>query len=263
MINKINSYDRFKRYFRKGEQICIYGYDWDTFGYINNIEKDGVSLVQIRNKKEIKYSWSCFEVVFHSGVKVNKEKKVDPILVTKFKIITDIVFGTMPISIKDFGLSYKLVNTDKKYFIFYSSLNFQIDEITPENQFAADSSFMLHPKLLFEIKGIKETYESDHYTKCSNIKEIHSYIFPIINNKIEGTDLFIRNDIEFQAKNSGKKFEIKNDKDLKKLRKDKMKEKPYVYSGDPVLFEGNLIDYKTWENKNGIVMGNFFADIYI
>ena len=73
MKRQIASYKRFKAIFKKGEQVCVGGMDWETHGYVTKIDEDGVVLTQLRNKKGIKYPWNCFEVIYHAGYIFSKE----------------------------------------------------------------------------------------------------------------------------------------------------------------------------------------------
>ncbi len=283
-------YERFKKIFKKSEQICIYGMDWETHGYISNIEFDGVTLTQLRNLKGIKYPWNCFEVIAHAGYKITKSKISEVKDIFEFKIsthsekstsglplITDLPKKVITKQINE----YEILDTE---LYFPTDLKFKKREIQKDFEVYTDEwdKNILRININFKIAGLSGYMQERMIWKDS----INTQIYPIIDNVISPIL------IEFPEKNESfgirfKKqgyihngniiydsgctpdddFEIWCDDGLEAFRKLEWKKKKIKPStlgcGDPVIFDGIPVDYKTWKSKDGFVMANHHADIYV
>ncbi len=260
MNNKIlqNPYERFKKRFKKGEQICIYGTDWSTHGYISNIESDGVTLTQLRNLKGIKYPWNCFEVIAHAGYKITKSKNTEVEDIFEFKLSTHLTVDKIPTVIKSVEIN-KLV--EKKTLLFYmTNINFKAKEISRDIKYK--DRFIID----FKVGDGRDWTEYNYEYPSWKIPQL----YPNQNNNVISPALRIENKFHsfahYKKPDYYCKIHPEDEKELQNLRKKKVKWEKKTESiavGDPVIFEGIPVDYKTWESKDGFVMANHHADIYI
>ncbi len=272
MLEKIankNSYRRFKTIFNKGEQICIVGKGWDSYGYITKIEEDGITLTGLKNQKEYKYSWNCFEVVYHAGYKVKKstETEVSNIFDISFKISIP-PLSTTVIDKGKTNIQYEKLNPKKNTFYLRSYLNFKTGEILPMAKYWEGFMDDKYIAVDFQVNGYKSSHGSIN-DKVGWIKanEKCGYLYPSnYARKIElcNQGYYEGDDCGEITFNKGKNTQVvANNKNLVALRYvgKTGRKKTYYSVGDPVIFEGELIDYKIWKGDQGFLMSNFYADI--
>lgn len=269
----MTTYDRFKKVFKKKEQICIYGMDWSSHGYITAIEPDGVTLTQLRRVNGIKYPWNCFEVIAYAGYKVYKSKETEVANMFQFKISTHLPkTGEMPYKVKSTQYIER-VNKEKQResLLLSSDVSFRANEIIPglngrcrTLRFGDGRPF---PNCMGEVyfdivvgkseKSEMEVYITDH-------AQVHLYT-PLATEII--SPLHARLHCHYQKqlcfRKGGKQDKyIENDEELLELRKGKWETTTWS-GGDPVIFEGVPVDYKVWESDDGFLLANHYADIYV
>lgn len=128
------TYSRFKKIFKKGEQICIFGVNWQTHGYISAIEEDGITLVQLNNVKGIKYNWNCFEIIFHAGFKVYKSNLTEVANIFEFKISTHLpnIFELKNLPKEVQTVKINEIRIDKNCLYFSTDIPFLKHEVLPD-----------------------------------------------------------------------------------------------------------------------------------
>jgi len=280
MQNKIlqTPYDRFKKVFKKGEQICIYGMDWSTHGYISNIEFDGVTLTQLRNLKGIKYPWNCFEVIAHAGYKITKSKPTEIADIFEFKIITHPEEGLPSLSNIPKQVKCEKVEKiikDETTVYFTSFLNFKAEEI--EKDFIRENEKIFlgfkvgEGKCEMAIRSLNcnnGMTAKIYLSKCVQIypqknKELMIPIYTYLDSNLDQGDKYVQFSRRgYYYEEINRNHYVYTNKNLESLRMHEWEKEPFG-CGDPVIFEGIPVDYKTWKSKDGFVMANHHADIYI
>lgn len=265
------TYDRFKRVFKKKEQICVYGMDWSSYGYITAIEPDGVTLTQLRRVNGIKYPWNCFEVVAHAGYKVHKSKETEVANIFRFKLSTHLPkAGEMPKKVKSTQYIERINKEKQRESLLLSSdVLFKAKEIIPGlNGRCRTLRFGSYPfpdigEVYFDVI-VGESEKSEMEVRITNHTQVHLYM-PLSTEII--SPLHARLHCNFSKSLCFRKegyddIYVSSGKDLPTLRRNKWAKSTYA-GGDPVIFDGVPVGYKTWKSNDGFLLANHHADIYL
>lgn len=286
---------RFKKVFRKGEQICIFGVNWDTHGYITAIEEDGVTLTQLNNIRGIKYNWNCFEIICHAGFKVWKSKLTEVTNIFEFKISTHLPtyreLKNLPKEVKSIIINKIFITKSPLY--FSTSLPLKPKEVLPgwmtDHEYEKGYLKRRVPKnefnrriyLNFKIGkyGNVYTYQKasssypgwtrDENFNAEVLKTNEVILFPPIVTKninyiispLHVHDNTPQENYAPTISRDGYESIYFTAENLKRLRTNNWDKRTAI--GDPYIIEADPVGYKTWKNDNGFAYANNEADIYL
>lgn len=173
--------ERFKKFFKKGEQVCIGFRGGDTHGYISKFDEKGIYLIQLTHATEYFYPWNQFEVLVHAGVRIKNEKLDNFSKLLMINLMPEHELDEQALKYGRWDDKYLPENNNNaaQYLLNFKKEMFDYDEsnentlITMKNDFPG--KYKLYTSVLFGkavINPESTVFNSDHY-KCVSDKVNH------------------------------------------------------------------------------------------